>query len=176
MTEREQAPEPEPSLPAATAEAGIGSAEVPIDVAAPGREAEVAAERRVPVEPTPGAESPGRIMVEVEVLPGPADRTADAGMRPPSETLAPAETTPGRQSPGWMAAQGPAESSAPLEASRGEAWAPAVPGRPADPFLAAIKGVQAAVGQLGAVVKAKEGELEAECARLALEKAQLAGA
>ena len=93
-------------------------------MAAPGREAEAAAERRAPAEPTPGAESPGRITVEVDVLPGPVDRAADAGMRPPSETLAPAEPTPGRQSPGRMAAQGPAESSAPLEASCGEAWAP----------------------------------------------------
>ena len=119
------------------------------------------------------------MMVEVDALPGPADRAAEAGTRPPSESWAPAEPTLGRQSPGRMAVQGPEESSAPLEALCGEAWAPSapvVPGRPADPFLAAIEGVQAAVGQLGVAVDAKVGELEAERARLAFEKAQLAGA
>ena len=153
-------------------------------MAATGREAEAAVERRTeqpseflaPTEPTPGAESLGRMTVEVDVLPGPADRAVDAGTRPPSESSAPAEPTPGKQSPGRMAVQGPTESSNPLEAFCGEAWALPVPGQPTDPFLAAIEGVQAAVGRLGAAVNAKEEELKVERARLASEKAQLAGA
>ena len=114
--------------------------------------------------------------MEVDALPGPADRAAEAGTRPPSESSVLAEPTPGRQSPGRMTVQGPTESSNPPEAFCGEAWAPPVPGQPADPFLAAIEGVQVTVGRLGAAVNAKEGELKAECSRLASEKAQLAGA
>jgi hypothetical protein len=136
----------------------------PVDAAAEGRTVEVVAEAgaqpvepSAPVEPTLGMQSPGRMMAEAVALPGPVDAAAEAGTRPSPERPAPVKPTPSVPSPGRMIVWGPSGTPNPPEVDRGETSAPPVPGRPANPFLAAIEGVQVAVERLGAAVEAKEG-------------------
>ena len=96
---------------------------------------------------------------------GPVDAAAEAGMQPSPEPPASVEPTPGVPSPGRMMALQPSGSPNPPEEARGEPSAQPAPGRPADPFLAMIEGVQVAVERLGLTVDTKEGQFEAERAR-----------